>query len=110
MIEPFDISEHTHFPNLTKRVLDHSGGIDILVNNAGIGQRATALSCKPDVVRQIMEVNFFGPVFLTQAILPSMIENGSGRIVVISSVLGKFHLPGRSTYAASKHALQGYRV
>jgi dehydrogenase/reductase SDR family member 7B len=107
-IEPFDISDHSHFPAIVEQVLDRTGGIDILVNNAGVGQRATALSCKPDVVRKIMDVNFLGPVFLTQAILPSMIKCGSGRIVVVSSVLGKFHLPGRSAYAASKHALQGY--
>ncbi|HEX2956353.1 MAG TPA: SDR family oxidoreductase [Chitinispirillaceae bacterium] len=107
-IEPFDMADHSHFPNLVKKVLEHSGRVDILINNAGIGQRSTALSCAPDVVRRMMEVNFFGPVFLTQTLLPSMIAQGSGRIVVISSILGKIHFPGRSTYGASKHALQGY--
>ena len=108
LIEAFDMAGHDTFPCIVERVLDRTGGIDILVNNAGVGQRATALSCKPDVVRRIFDVNFFGPVFLTQEILPSMIGRGSGRVVVVSSVLGKFHLPGRSAYGASKHALRGY--
>ena len=107
-LEAFDTSEHALFPEVVSRVLGIAGGIDILINNAGVGQRAAAISCAPEVVRRIMDVNFFGTVFLTQALLPSMIENGSGRIVVVSSVLGKFHLPGRSAYGASKRALQGY--
>jgi dehydrogenase/reductase SDR family member 7B len=108
IIYPFDMAEHSVFTDVVQSVLDATGGIDILVNNAGVGQRAAAISCEPAVVRQIMNVNFMGTVFLTQALLPSMIHSGSGRIVVVSSVLGKFHLPGRSAYAASKHALQGY--
>ncbi|MBN1758624.1 MAG: SDR family oxidoreductase [Chitinispirillaceae bacterium] len=107
-VEPFDVAEHHLFPAVVKRVLDRTGGIDILISNAGVGQRGSALSSNPDVVRRIFDVNFFGAVFLTQGLLPSMLERKSGRIVVISSVLGKFHLPGRSAYAASKHALQGY--
>lgn len=108
LIEAFDMSEHALLGAVVERVLDRTGGIDLLINNAGVGQRANALSCKPDVVRKIIDVNFLGPVFLTQEVLPHMIRRGSGRIVVVSSVLGKFHLPGRSAYAASKHALQGY--
>jgi dehydrogenase/reductase SDR family member 7B len=107
-VEAFDIAGHDTFPRIVGRVLNRTGGIDILVNNAGVGQRATALSCRPEVIRKIFDVNFYGPVFLTREILPSMIKHGSGRIVVVSSILGKFHLPGRSAYAASKHALQGY--
>ena len=107
-IEPFDVAEHHHFPAVVKRVLDRTGGVDILISNAGVGQRGSALSSKPDVVRKIFDVNFFGSVFLAQEVLPAMLERGSGKIVVISSVLGTFHLPGRSAYAASKHALQGY--
>jgi short-subunit dehydrogenase len=107
-IEAFDMVEHSLFPAVVERVLHRTDGIDILINNAGVGQRAPALSCEPDVVHKIMNVNFFGTVFLTQALLPSMIERGAGRVVVVSSVLSKFHLPGRSAYAASKHALQGY--
>ena len=108
LICPFDMAEHTIFPDVVQHVLERKGGVDILINNAGVGQRAAAIHCDPHVVHEIMNVNFFGPVFLTQALLPSMIRRGKGRIVVVSSVLGKSHLPGRSAYVASKHALQGY--
>lgn len=108
MVEAFDVAEHDQLPSVVQRVLKRSGGIDILISNAGVGQRASALSCAPDVTKRIFDVNFFGAVFLTRALLPSMLDRKSGRIVVVSSVLGTFHLPGRSSYAASKHALQGY--
>ncbi len=107
-LELFDMADHNAFTDIVERVLCITGGVDVFVSNAGVGQRATALSTKPEVLRRIMDVNFFGPVFLTQKLLPSMIGRGSGRIVVISSVLGKIHIPGRSAYVASKHALQGY--
>jgi len=106
--EAFDIGDHDRLPEIASRVLDRTGGIDILVNNAGIGQRASALDCGNETVRRITDVNFLGPVFLTGSVLPSMIARVSGRIVVIASVLGRYHLPGRSAYAASKHALIGY--
>jgi short-subunit dehydrogenase len=60
------------------------------------------------VIRNIMEVNFFGTVALTKAVLPAMIERGQGHIVVTSSVMGKLGTRLRSTYAASKHALHGW--
>ncbi len=84
------------------------GRIDILINNAGLGQRGTALETEPATTRKIMEVNFFGTINLTRALLPRMVERGHGQVVVISSVLGKFGARNRSAYAASKHALHGY--
>jgi len=108
IVKPFDISDHAQFPSIVRDVTAAVGAVDILINNAGVGQRSDALSCRPDTVKKIMNVNFFGPVFLTQELLPSMIGRGAGRIVVVASVLGKFHLPGRSAYSASKHALIGY--
>ncbi len=108
LLLPFDLAAHNIIPAMARQALGWRGGIDILVNNAGIGQRATAAEIKPEIARRIMEVNFFAPVFLTREVLPAMLARKSGRIVVVSSVLGKFHLPGRSVYTASKHALQGY--
>jgi short-subunit dehydrogenase len=82
--------------------------VDILINNGGISQRSLAMKTPLDVDRMIMETNFFGTVSLTKAILPSMTERRSGRIAVISSLVGKFGTPLRSTYSASKHALHGF--
>ena len=82
--------------------------VDVLVNNGGISQRGTAAETEMEVVRRIMEINFFGAVQLTRAVLPSMIERQQGHVVVVSSLVGKFGTPLRSSYAASKHALHGW--
>lgn len=84
-------------------------GVDCLIGNAGVSSRGTALNTTEQVLRGVMEVNFFGPVALTKAIAKDMCEReAGGSIAVISSVQGKLGLPNRSSYASSKHALQGY--
>lgn len=85
-----------------------NGGVDILFNNGGISQRSLTAETPIANDRQIMEVNYFGNIALTKAILPSMLARGNGRIVVNSSISGKFGFPLRSAYAASKHALHGF--
>ncbi len=84
------------------------GSIDTLINNAGVSQRGPAMESTTEVERSLMEVNYFGPVALTKAVLPSMRLRRSGHIVVVSSVMGFVGTPGRSTYAAAKHAVHGY--
>lgn len=84
------------------------GPIDILVNNAGISQRTSMLESEMTVYRQIMEVDFFAPVALTKALVPGMLERGSGHVVAVSSVLGHIALARRTAYAAAKHALHGF--
>lgn len=75
---------------------------------AGISVRSMAMDTQIDVDIKIMHVNYFGSVALTKAVLPSMIKRKEGRIVCIGSVQGKFGLPQRSSYSASKHALQAF--
>lgn len=87
-----------------RRNFDH---VDVLINNGGISQRALAEETKEEVVREIMETNFFGTVAFTLGVLPLMTQKG-GRIAVTSSLMGKFATKYRSSYAASKHALHGY--
>lgn len=105
---PLDLAQSGPFPALTARVLEKFGRVDILVNNGGISQRALAADMLLDVERTMMEVNYFGSVALTKAVLPAMLARHAGHVVVISSVMGYIGTPGRSTYAASKHALHGY--
>ena len=105
---PLDLAASGTFPELSAQVLAKFGRVDILVNNGGVSQRALAAETQLEVERAMMEVNYFGTVALTKAVLPSMLARGAGRIVVVSSVMGYVGVPGRSTYAASKHALQGY--
>ena len=107
-ILPLDISELESLPALVLQAHALSGGIDILVNNAGIGMRGYVADTDIAVQQRVMQVNYFGQIALTKAVLPYMIERGSGHIVVISSLTGKLPVPGRSAYCASKHALHGF--
>ncbi len=105
---PLDLTCSETFPATTTRVLELCGRVDILVNNGGVSQRALAADATLAVERALLEVNYFGTVALTKAVLPSMRARRAGHIVVVSSVMGYVGTPGRSTYAAAKHALHGY--
>jgi short-subunit dehydrogenase len=107
-IVPFDIADAAERENAAREVLGQFERIDVLVNNAGIGQRSAAMDTLLDVDRRVMEVDFFGPVALTKLVLPRMIEQQSGHLVVTSSVAGKHAVPHHSAYCAAKHALHGY--
>ncbi len=108
LVVPLDLAQSETFPVVVAGVLARCGKIDVLLNNGGVSQRALAMDAAPEVERALMEVDYFGPVALTRAVLPSMRTRRSGRIVVVSSVMGYVGTPGRSTYAAAKHALHGY--
>lgn len=103
-----DLTELNDLTGKVKQVLDIHGHIDILINNGGVSVRSDVVSTQIDVDIKIMLVNYFGTAALTKAVLPSMIERKEGRIVCISSVQGKFAIPQRSAYSASKHALQAF--
>ncbi len=84
-------------------------GIDVLINNAGVSSRGSAQSTDFAALQKVMQINFFGPVQFTKSILNLMISRGKGgNIGVISSVQGRLGIPQRTSYAASKHAIQGY--
>lgn len=108
LIVPMDVSEHDKVFKIAKDTLEKVGKIDILINNAGISQRGLAKDTAFEVDKRIMDVDYFGTVALTKAILPSMLMHKLGHIVVITSVVGHVGTPGRSTYSAAKHALHGY--
>lgn len=105
---PVDLTRTAELAGIAHQAQSIFGGLDMVVHNAGISQRSLVKDTDPDVDRRIMELNFFAPVVLTKALLPEMLERGSGHIVVISSLVGKFGTPLRSAYAASKHALHGF--
>jgi short-subunit dehydrogenase len=89
-------------------VIKKFGRIDVLVNNGGISQRALAKETPLEIDRKIMEVNYFGQIALTKAVLPYMLKQQDGHIVVMSSISGKFGFWFRTAYSASKHALHGF--
>ena len=105
---PLDLEELHLLPGIANRALSFFGHIDILINNAGVGLRDFALATHLDTDQKIMTTNYFGPMVLTKQVLPHMLERGSGQIVVMGSLSGKFGVPRTSSYAASKHALQGF--
>ena len=90
------------------KAITFTGRIDLLFNNGGVSQRSYVTETQMDVYHRLMNINYFGTVALTKSVLPTMIEQQSGKIIVISSLMGKFASPLRSGYAAAKHALHGF--
>lgn len=105
---PYDFSEPDGIRLLAREAWSAFGGIDILYCNAGISQRTSVEDTPMPMVRKILEVNFFAPVALAEAVLPMMVSNGGGRIAVTTSIAGRFGFPFRCAYSASKHALYGF--
>jgi short-subunit dehydrogenase len=108
LVLPMDVTHFDECGALVSSVLARFSRIDVLILNAGISQRGRAIDTSLAVDQAIFNTNFFGPVALTKAVLPTMLSQKSGHIVVVSSLVGKFGTPLRSSYAASKHALQGF--
>ena len=105
---PLDVADEQAIATVVAEVEAKYGSVDILINNAGVSQRALVTETSNEVGRQLMEVNFFGSIHLTKAVLPLMVKAGKGNIVGMSSAAGKFGFPLRSYYSASKHALHGF--
>lgn len=108
LVLPFDLSDTSNASGLAAQVINKFGRIDILVNNGGVSQRSEALNTDEQTERQLMEVNFFAQVNLAKAVIPYMVRQKKGKIVVISSIAGKLGFFLRSGYSAAKHALHGY--
>jgi len=83
-------------------------GIDVLINNGGISSRSRFLDTSIEVDELLMKVNFLSGASLAKAVTPGMVQNGSGKIIWIGSVQGLVGIPHRTSYAASKFAVQGY--
>ena len=102
-----DVSNENDCRHFIQSSIKMVGNIDILINNAGISMRALLKDSDNDVLRKVMDVNFFGAAYCTRFALDSIIER-KGIIVGISSIAGYRGLPGRSAYSASKFAMQGW--
>ena len=108
LILPLDLNAPETFDAKKTEALRKFGHIDILINNGGVSQRSLAKDTTVEVDRKIMDVNYFGTVALTKALMPDFIKQKSGLFVVVTSAVGKFGSPWRSGYSASKHALHGF--
>ncbi|MBO6517213.1 MAG: SDR family oxidoreductase [Bacteroidia bacterium] len=108
IVAPLDLAKSESFTSLVSSLRKQIDRIDILINNGGISQRSLVSETPLEVDRKLFEINYFGTVALTKAVLPWMIETGGGNITAISSISGKFGFPLRSAYSATKHALFGF--
>ncbi len=102
-----DVSKETDCRRFIESTIETFGGIDILINNAGVSMHALVNDLDVDVIRKVMDINFYGSVYCTKFALHSLLER-KGTVVGVSSIAGYRGLPGRSGYSASKFALQGW--
>ena len=102
-----DVSVEEDCKNLIEKTVEAFGRIDILVNNAGISMRAMFNDLDLDVVRRLMDTNFWGTVYCTKYALPYLLES-KGSVVGVISTAGYLGLPGRTGYSASKFAIRGF--
>jgi dehydrogenase/reductase SDR family protein 7B len=107
-ILPFDLADTSKANEYIQQIIQKFGSIDVLINNGGQSQRSESIDTTSETERRLFEINYFSAVNLSKAVLPLMLKNGTGKIVVISSIAGKFGFYLRSTYSAAKHALHGY--
>jgi short-subunit dehydrogenase len=105
---PLDLEDNSSFDALAAEVIRKNRSIDYLIVNGGISQRSLVNETPLTIDRRLMEINYFGNIAITKAVLPFMVKQQSGHIVVVSSIVGKFGFPLRSAYSASKHALHGF--
>jgi short-subunit dehydrogenase len=101
---PLDLTDPQSIDKLVKSI----GDIDILINNAGVSQIGPVEEVPMENVRRLFELNLFGVIHLTKAVLPSMRKRNKGFIINISSMAGKTSVPFSSIYAATKHGLDGF--
>ena len=107
-IVPIDLSSQESVNKAIAECLSRHTRIDMLFNNGGISQRAEALDTDIEIVRRLMEIDFFSNVTISRAVALHMKEHCGGHIIITSSLMGKWGFYLRSAYAAAKHALHGY--
>ena len=105
IVIPFDITDVEQVKEAYATAKTQAGKIDWLINNAGISQRALIMDTTEDVERQIMEIDYFAQTRLSRLVLPDMLEQGGGKIVMISSVAGLLGTQYRGAYGAAKAAI-----
>ncbi len=104
---PMDVALENECKNFILNAKETFGKIDVLINNAGISMRALFNDTSPDVLKRVMDVNFWGTVYCTKYALPFLLKT-KGSVVAVSSVAGIKGLPGRTGYSASKFAIHGF--
>ena len=102
-----DVTLENDCRNLIETTIEKFGKIDILINNAGISMRALFADIQLDVMRRLMDTNYWGTVYCTKFAMPHLLQS-KGSLVGVISIGGYIGMPGRSAYAASKFAVRGF--
>jgi len=105
---PLDLAKIDSLPQAAAEAKNFFGEVGILINNGGIGFRGLGEETEIEIDQMVMNVDYFSGVVLTKSLLPDWLEKGQGHVVQVSSVQGFFGLPGRTAYAAAKHAALGF--
>ena len=108
LVLPLDITQDAEVELKSRQAYEFKSRIDLLINNAGVSQRSSCLETNMKTYRTLFDVDVFGQIAVTKAVLPMMIEQGSGHIAVTASVAGKIGVPYRTGYCAVKHAMMGF--
>ena len=107
-IRPLDVTKFDELPAVINEIASTHGRIDVAVNNAGYALAGFAEDIALDELKAQFDTNFFGHVAMTKAVLPIMRKQRSGHIIMVSSIAGLMASPVLSSYASSKHALEGW--
>jgi len=107
-ILPLDVTKVDSIRTAIETIVEKDGKIDVLINNAGAGYAKTTEQASEEEIRWVTEVNYLGTVFCTQAVLPHMRKQRSGRIINITSVGGLVGQPFNELYCAAKFAVEGF--
>lgn len=107
IVVPTDVTRDEDRSRLVETTVTRLGGVDLLINNAGVGSWGHFASSTPEIMRQVMEVNFFAPVELTRLAMPHLTRGNQSAVVNIASMCGRKGMPAWAEYSASKCALVG---
>ena len=105
IVVSFDIADAKQAKEAYETIKAQTGKVDWLINNAGVSQRSLIMETTEDVERQIMEIDYFAQTRLTRLVLPDMIAQGGGKVVMVSSVAGLLGTQYRGAYGAAKAAI-----
>ena len=105
---PLDLENEREMAHAASSAIDALGTIDVVIHAAGFSQRSSVIDTPYNNLQRLMQVHYFSPARISQDLLPHFLERGSGHIVAISSLSGKFGVPYRSGYSAAKHAVHGF--
>lgn len=103
-----DVTDPASVSAMVKEVVDSLGAIDVLINAFGLGMILPLPEAEPEAIKEVLDVNTFGTILVTKAVLPHMAEKKSGKVIMIPGIIGKYVMRHSSVYSASKFAVAGF--